>query len=190
MAESDKKPVNEKIQELAQRLAETEDVLHSLTSGQIDAIVDPASGTPILLNAAQLHAIKKGLTVSNVEIVLRYANGPSRIILAGASPVLDESGHVIGGVTVFQDITKANHIQTKLHRHTYSLKILHEIIQAILSARSVKEPAYSALCFVPQLIDCIRCSIKIFNRESAEMSVLAVYSESETEKLAQSLARC
>ena len=44
---------SEQIQILAQRLAETEAALQALTAGQVDAVVDPASGLPILLREAQ-----------------------------------------------------------------------------------------------------------------------------------------
>ena len=44
---------SKKIEGLAQRLAETEAALQSLTAGQVDAVLDPASGIPILLRQAQ-----------------------------------------------------------------------------------------------------------------------------------------
>jgi hypothetical protein len=40
-------------QDLAQRLAEAEEVIEALLSGQIDAVVDSKSQTPVLLSKAQ-----------------------------------------------------------------------------------------------------------------------------------------
>ena len=41
------------IKDLARRLAETEAALQAMTAGQVDAVVDPASGLPVLLHEAQ-----------------------------------------------------------------------------------------------------------------------------------------
>lgn len=43
----------EEIEKLAQQLAETESAIEALTAGQVDAVVDPMSGVPILLRRAQ-----------------------------------------------------------------------------------------------------------------------------------------
>jgi ABC-type amino acid transport substrate-binding protein len=40
-------------EELRQRLAETEEVVRALTSGEIDAVVQDGAATPVLLRAAQ-----------------------------------------------------------------------------------------------------------------------------------------
>jgi PAS domain S-box-containing protein len=44
---------NDQIGDLIQQLAETEAELHALTAGQVDAVLDPSSGLPILLRGAQ-----------------------------------------------------------------------------------------------------------------------------------------
>jgi PAS domain S-box-containing protein len=41
------------MQDLIRRMAETEAALEALTAGQVDAVLDPSSGTPILLRQAQ-----------------------------------------------------------------------------------------------------------------------------------------
>jgi PAS domain S-box-containing protein len=54
VAEPVDEPANSgQIQELAQRLAEAEAALQAATAGQVDAVVDPTSGLPILLHEAQ-----------------------------------------------------------------------------------------------------------------------------------------
>jgi PAS domain S-box-containing protein len=54
VAESaDETTKSEQIQDLARRLAETEAALQAITTGQVDAVVHPISGMPILLHEAQ-----------------------------------------------------------------------------------------------------------------------------------------
>lgn len=64
---------NEHIRDLEQRLAEAEATIAALLSGQIDAVVDPESSTPVLLSAAQsaLRASEEALRES--EERMRFA---------------------------------------------------------------------------------------------------------------------
>jgi PAS domain-containing protein len=50
---ADAKTKSQQIQVLAQGLAEAEAALQAVTAGQVDAVVDPASGRPLLLHEAQ-----------------------------------------------------------------------------------------------------------------------------------------
>lgn len=53
-AEAGNEPTaSEQIDDLARRLAEAEAALQAVTAGQVDAVVDPGSGLPILLHEAQ-----------------------------------------------------------------------------------------------------------------------------------------
>ena len=42
-----------RVEELIQRLSETDEALQALGAGEVDAVVDPASAAPILLSRAQ-----------------------------------------------------------------------------------------------------------------------------------------
>ena len=50
-------------------------------------------------------ALEDGEAIKDVEMVIRHPAGEERIILASAAPIRDETGDVVSGVTVFQDIT-------------------------------------------------------------------------------------
>ncbi len=64
-------------------------------------------GTPFSLHEMpQSHALESGEVVRDVEIRIRRADGEERAILVGTTPVRDEAGRIIGGVTVCQDITR------------------------------------------------------------------------------------
>jgi two-component system NtrC family sensor kinase len=67
-----------------------------------------------------------------------------------------------------------------LQRDSGLLQLLHKANQAILSARSEEEIAEAALRYVPQLLDCARASVWLFDRKAGKASLLAVHTEGET----------
>jgi PAS domain S-box-containing protein len=72
-------------------------------------------------------AIQRGEITKNIEALVRRKDGVEVAILAAGSPVYDESGHVISGVTVFQDITAHEQLQQKLQES-------EETAQALMNA--------------------------------------------------------
>ncbi|MGC9468650.1 MAG: PAS domain S-box protein [Anaerolineae bacterium] len=73
------------------------------------------------------------------------------------------------------DITDLRRTQRSLRQHAGRLRALHHIDQAILTAQSVEAIAEAALARLPQLIDCVRASVMVFDFESEEATLLAVY---------------
>jgi PAS domain S-box-containing protein len=69
--------------------------------------------TPYRLNGSSFlaeemplrRALEDGEIIRDVEMVIRHPTGEERIILASAAPIWDETGNIVSGVTVFQDIT-------------------------------------------------------------------------------------
>lgn len=59
----------------------------------------PASEMPLA------RALADGVTVRDVEVLIRHADEDERVLLSAAVPVGDEEGNIAGGVVVFQDIT-------------------------------------------------------------------------------------
>ena len=84
-----------------QRLAEAEATIVALLSGQIDAVVDPASSTPLLLSAAQ-----SALQAS--EEALRESEERMRFALESANVGIWEIDFATG-VVRWSDILKAQH---------------------------------------------------------------------------------
>jgi PAS domain S-box-containing protein len=112
-----------------------------------------------------------------------YADQPERGITYWdwtLVPVKGRNAQVQGLVLSLMDVTERERSRIALRQYADRLQVLHETDQAILAARSVQEIAESALRYVPQLLDCVRSSVALFDLEAGEMSVLAVCSEGET----------
>jgi len=63
-------------------------------------------GTPFgHLELPLSRAVRKGETVSNVEVIIRRFSGEDRWVLANAAPARNANGEVIAGIVVFPDIT-------------------------------------------------------------------------------------
>lgn len=91
-----------------------------------------------------------------------------------------EKDKVQGLVLSLADVTEQEQARQTLRRYADRLRGLHEIDQAILAAQSVDEIAEVALTRVPQLLDCVRASVKLYDLEAGEISLLAVRADEET----------
>jgi PAS domain S-box-containing protein len=79
------------------------------------------------------------------------------------------------------DITALKTTQQALQQYVERLRVLRDIDQAILAARSIEEVGQSALGEVSQLLDCVRASIVLYDLEKGEMRLLAAYIDGETQ---------
>jgi PAS domain S-box-containing protein len=97
------------------------------------------------------------------------------------APVKDADERVMGLVLSLMDVTEQEQARQRLRRYADRLRVLHETDQAILSAHSLDEIAESALSCAPRLLEgCVRASVKLYDLEQKEMSLLAAYTEGET----------
>ncbi len=83
------------------------------------------------------------------------------------------------------EVTDLRRVQSSLRQYASRLRTLHQIDQRILAAQSVEEIARAALARVPQMIDCLRASVMLFDFETHEVSLLAAYtagSQSHTDE--------
>ncbi len=83
------------------------------------------------------------------------------------------------------EVTELRRVQSSLRQYASRLRALHQIDQAILSAQSVQDIAQAALARLPQMIDCVRASVMLFDFESHKVSLLAAYtagSQSHTDE--------
>lgn len=69
-------------------------------------------------------AIRHGEITKNVEALIRWQNGVEVAILTAGSPVYDESGRIISGITVFQDITAHKRLQQELQESEETARAL------------------------------------------------------------------
>ncbi len=76
---------------------------------------------------AMARALLKGETVIEEEVEIQRFNGEKAYILNNAAPVRDETGNIIGGIIVEQDITERKKINLKLRaaeaRNAFLLKL-------------------------------------------------------------------
>ncbi|MGC9348905.1 MAG: PAS domain S-box protein [Anaerolineae bacterium] len=72
------------------------------------------------------------------------------------------------------EITDLRQTQRALKQCASRLQALHQIDQAILSAESIDAIADGALARIPQMIDCVRASITLFDFDTDEFELLAV----------------
>ena len=100
--------------------------------------------------------------------------------LMETSPVTDNDGNYVGAMAGVQEITERKLAQEKLRRNANLMRALHEIDQAILTARSAREIAEAALPHIRRLVPCQRASVAVFDLESHEISLLAVHTEGNT----------
>jgi PAS domain S-box-containing protein len=75
-------------------------------------------------------ALAEGRTVSDVEILIRRADGSERIVLAGAAPVFDDSDQIVSGVAVFQDVTERKRTEEVLR---FQARALDQIADAVVA---------------------------------------------------------
>jgi len=71
-------------------------------------------------------------TVENVEMLIRREQGDDRTILAGAAPVRDETGEVVSGVAVFQDITARKGVERERERLAGLVEQERNLLQTVM----------------------------------------------------------
>jgi PAS domain S-box-containing protein len=95
--------------------------------------------------------------------------------LVSASPILNRDGGMVGTVGMVTDITQRKQAEERLRRSAERLAILHDMGQAILSARSPAEIGRAALGRIRRMVSCQRCSIVLFDFTKGEAQVVAGY---------------
>ncbi|HSD82773.1 MAG TPA: PAS domain S-box protein, partial [Anaerolineae bacterium] len=108
------------------------------------------------------------------EFRFRRADGLYVDLDALGSNLLEHPG-VRGIVITARDITERKRSERALLRYTERLAILHEIDQAILSAKSIEEIADAALSRIQRSVPSWRVQILLFDFEAASANVVAYY---------------
>ncbi|MDH4137268.1 MAG: PAS domain-containing protein, partial [Anaerolineae bacterium] len=87
-------------------------------------------------------------------------------------PVFDAQGKVKKVAALVRDITERRRAEEELRHYAERLKILREIDQAILAARSPEAIAQAALYHVRRLVPCLGGAVMILDFEAGEAIVL------------------
>lgn len=146
----------------------------SFTTHQLDGTSLPARDRPLA------RAMRTGKPVKNFEFLIRRADGEDRILLSSASPVLDEAGEVVSGITIFQDITERKRSREVLRQYAYRLQVLRSGNDAILSAISMDNLVESVLPYVHQLLPCQLASLLVFDPFKDEGIAYGSYASDES----------
>jgi PAS domain S-box-containing protein len=77
-------------------------------------------------------ALREGRTVQNVALFIQRADGQEHALLASAAPVLDETGEIISGIAVFQDITDSKAAQETLTKERDFISAVLETAGALV----------------------------------------------------------
>ena len=98
---------SEQIDALAQQLAETEAALQALTAGQVDAVVDPISGVPILLRQAQAELRRAHEELAARTAELEASEARFRAVFEQSAvgiAILDRQGRMMGSNPALQEM--------------------------------------------------------------------------------------
>ncbi|HSJ55081.1 MAG TPA: PAS domain S-box protein, partial [Anaerolineae bacterium] len=101
----------------------------------------------------------KGETLTDAALRITWPNGQERDLMANSAPIHDVEGRVSGSVTVFRDVTEQVRTEENLRRFSERLKILYDIDQAILAARTPDEIFPPVLERLARLIPCCHAGI-------------------------------
>jgi PAS domain S-box-containing protein len=110
------------------------------------------------------------------DLRFRRRDGSELWGLVSASPILARDGAMVGTVGMFTDITERKRTEDRLRRSAERLAMLHDLDQAILSARSLAEVGRAALGRLRRMVPCQRCTVVLFDFERGHAQVLAGYS--------------
>ncbi|MFP4344854.1 MAG: PAS domain S-box protein [Anaerolineales bacterium] len=129
--------------------------------------------------------VLRGETFDAYEVrVRRPDTGRTWIGSYGGTPVYGPDGELLLAIVTLRDVTVQRETEEALRRYTERLRFLHEVDEAILSARSGQEVAEAVVRRVPQLLpDCLRASVVLNHPETAELSLLAAFSRNEESRL-------
>ena len=146
----------------------------SLLGRQVYDFVD-ASARP-----AAVRALARPAGGEGVDLRFRRKDGSDLWGLVSASPIGGRDGAAVGSVGMLTDITERKRAEERLRRSAERLTMLHDMDQAILSARSPAETGRAALGRLRRMVPCQRCSVVLFDFEAREARLLAGFAGSLT----------
>jgi PAS domain S-box-containing protein len=111
------------------------------------------------------------------DVRFRRRDGSELWGLVSSSPILARDGAIVGTVGMVTDITERKQAEDRLRRSAERLAMLHDLDQAILTARSPADVARAALGRIRRMIPCRRCTVVLFDFTRGQAQILAGYSD-------------
>jgi PAS domain S-box-containing protein len=114
-------------------------------------------------------------SVARLDVRFRRGDGSDLWAMLAASPLAAKDGAPIGTVALVTDVTERRRAEERLRRTVERLAMLHDIDQAVLSARSPAEIARAALGRLRRMVPSRWAAVVLFDAEAEQMHVLAGY---------------
>jgi PAS domain S-box-containing protein len=133
--------------------------------------LDPASRP-----AAQRALAKPVAGAKSLDLRFKHRDGTELWGLVSASPIVRRDGVTVGTVGMVTDITERKRAEDRLRRSADRLGMLHDMDQAILSARSPAEVGRAALSRIRRMVPCQRCTVVLFDHARGQAQMLAGFS--------------
>jgi PAS domain S-box-containing protein len=109
----------------------------------------------------------------SLDVRFRRRDGTELWGLVSASPIARRDGVAVGTVGMVTDITERKQAEERLRRSADRLGMLHDMDQAILSARSLTDVGRAALGRIRRMVPCHRCTVVLFDPSRGQAQVLA-----------------
>ncbi|HYF38178.1 MAG TPA: PAS domain S-box protein [Gemmatimonadales bacterium] len=113
------------------------------------------------------------------DLRFRKRDGTMLWGLVSSSPILGKEGALVGTVGMVTDITERKRAEEQLRRSADRLALLHDMDQAIVSARSLQEIGRAALGRMRRMIPCQRCAVVLFDAQQHQAQVIAGFAGGE-----------
>jgi PAS domain S-box-containing protein len=132
----------------------------------------------------------RGQYVRDYEAILsRRGRHEPRIVSYSVAPIYDSQGTVALHVFNMLDLTDRKRAEEVLRQYAERLRLLHEVDEAIVVARSAQEVAEAVVQRIPRVLPCLHASAVILDPETRELGLLATYSRSGQSELDQGWPR-
>jgi PAS domain S-box-containing protein len=118
------------------------------------------------------------------DLRFRKRDGSELWGLVSSSPILGKEGTLVGTVGMVTDITERKRAEDQLRRSADRLTMLHDMDQAIVSAKSLEEIGRAALGRMRRMVPCQRCAVVLFDGLANQARVIAGFSGGEYQQAA------
>ncbi|HEY8258532.1 MAG TPA: PAS domain S-box protein [Gemmatimonadales bacterium] len=122
-------------------------------------------------------ALRGSAKAESSDLRFRRRDGTEVWGLVSGSPIMSRDGTLVGTVGMVTDITERKRAEDRLRRSAERLGVLHDLDQAILTARSPVEVGRAALGRLRRMVPCHRCTIILFDLGHGQAQLIAGWAD-------------